>query len=111
MSISRATRVRGRIMPTAIRTEYRHLSCGGVTTIPQGAAEVFVSDPVYAADKFPDAPNFKTGCRCATCGGRFALVFEGRYQFVWTADGSAVVDPTVMTQNSEPPRIPPAAEL
>lgn len=62
---------------------YSHLVCGAVTTPPDGALQMFKQDPAYAADKFPQSPNYKKGTLCAKCGGHHPREVNGVKQFAW----------------------------
>lgn len=71
--------------------QYRHLVCGTVTTVPDGAAIAFASDPVYAAERYKDSPNFKAGTFCAGCGRHEPRVHDGAHRFEWL-DKTPVTD-------------------
>lgn len=73
--LSEAERAKGFVRP--VRTQYRHLTCGAVTTMGQELAET------YAAK-----PTFYSGTYCASCR-MHRPVGEGG-EFVWTDDGSKV---------------------
>lgn len=60
--------------------------------MPDGAAEITASDPVYASEKFPDSPLYHAGAKCLKCGNRFALVAGGAAQFEWL-DGTPISAP------------------
>lgn len=66
--LSEEERAKGFVRP--VRRSYRHLKCGGVTTMGQALAET------YAAD-----PYFYSGTFCSTCGSHFPVGEDG--QFVW----------------------------
>lgn len=68
-------RAKGFVRP--VRRAYRHLVCGGVTTMPTKIAETYARDPAYYGSTF-----------CVSCGGYFPVGAEG--QFVWDGDESKV---------------------
>lgn len=65
-------RAKGFVRP--VRRSYKHLTCGGVTTMGQSLAETYARDP-----------NFYSGTFCCHCGTHFPVGENG--QFIWT-DGS-----------------------
>lgn len=64
-------RAKGFVRP--VRRSYRHLKCGGVTTMGQTLAETYARDP-----------KFYSGTFCCHCGAHFPVGENG--QFIW--DGS-----------------------
>jgi hypothetical protein len=67
---------RGRGFVRPVRTSYKHLKCGAVTTMGQVIAETYARDP-----------GFYGGTFCATCRAHFPVGEDG--EFVWL-DGSKV---------------------
>lgn len=65
-------RAKGFVRP--VRRSYRHLKCGGVTTMGQTLAETYARDP-----------GFYSGTFCCDCGSHFPVGTDG--EFVW--DGSS----------------------
>lgn len=65
-------RAKGFVRP--VRRSYKHLTCGGVTTMGLTLAETYARDP-----------SFYSGTFCATCGTHFPIGPAG--DFVW--DGTA----------------------
>lgn len=53
-----------------VRTSYRHLKCGAVTSMGMKLAETYARDP-----------SFYSGTFCAACGNHFRVGPEG--EFVW----------------------------
>jgi len=53
-----------------VRQSYRHLTCGGVTTMSRPLAETYARDPFFYSGTF-----------CAICGTHFPVGEHG--QFVW----------------------------
>jgi hypothetical protein len=71
-------RAKGFVRP--VRRTYRHLKCGGVTTMSQAIAETYARDP-----------RFYSGTFCLDCGAHFPIESFGQDgQFVWIDDGSKV---------------------
>lgn len=66
--LSADERARGFVRP--VRRTYKHLKCGGTTTMGLALAET------YAAK-----PDFYSGTFCATCRSHFPVGAEG--EFVW----------------------------
>jgi len=64
-------RAKGFVRP--VRHSYKHLTCGGVTTMGQTLAETYARDP-----------GFYTGTFCCGCRAHFPVGEDG--EFVW--DGS-----------------------
>lgn len=56
-----------------VRRSYKHLKCGGVTTMPQGIAETYAKNPTFYGSTF-----------CATCGDYFRVGDQGL--FVWVGE-------------------------
>lgn len=73
------------------KNTYRHLFCGTDTTVPEGAMSMFASDPVYASQKFPHAPNYHKGTFCAGCKRHEPRTVDGAHRFEWL-DGTPVTD-------------------
>jgi hypothetical protein len=73
--LSEAERAKGFVRP--VRRSYKHLKCGGVTTMGQALAETYARDP-----------SFYSGTFCCDCGSHFPVGEEG--EFVWADDGSKV---------------------
>lgn len=65
-------RAKGFIRP--YRDQYKHLTCGGVTTMGKALSETYARDP-----------SFYDGTFCCNCGTHFPL-----NEFRWTADGEVV---------------------
>jgi hypothetical protein len=65
-------RSKGFVRP--VRRSYKHLPCGGTTTMAQAIAETFAR-----------SPEFYSGGFCATCRSHFP-----NDQFVWPDDGTTV---------------------
>jgi hypothetical protein len=72
--LSAEERAKGFVRP--VRRSYKHLKCGGVTTMGFALAETYAR-----------APGFYSGTFCATCRDHFAVGENG--EFVWL-DGSKV---------------------
>lgn len=60
-----------------VRTSYRHLACGTVTTMAKELAETYAANPSYYG-----------GTYCAGCKNHFPVGAEG--EFVWDDDGTKV---------------------
>jgi hypothetical protein len=60
-----------------VRTSYKHLNCGTVTTMGFTIAETYARDPKFYGATF-----------CCTCGDHFPVGEDG--QFIWLDDGSKV---------------------
>lgn len=73
--LSDEERAKGFIRP--VRYSYKHLECGGITTMGTELSETYARDP-----------HFYGGTFCATCRSHFPVGEHG--QFVWTDDGSKV---------------------
>lgn len=65
-------RAKGFVRP--VRDSYRHLTCGGVTTMGRSIAETYARDPYFYGGTF-----------CCRCGGHFPIGEDG--EFIWD-DGS-----------------------
>ena len=61
-------RAKGFVRP--VRNAYKHLACGGVTTMGDALAETYARDPAFYSGTF-----------CAVCGSHFPVGEDG--QFVW----------------------------
>jgi hypothetical protein len=71
-------RAKGFVRP--VRTKYKHLACGSVTTMGLALAETYARDPA-----------FYTGTFCCRCGKHFPLrLGDDAPAFVWEPDGSPV---------------------
>jgi len=71
-------RAKGFVRP--VRRTYKHLKCGGVTTMSQAIAETYARDP-----------SFYSGTFCCDCSAHFPIETYGQEgQFVWIDDGSKV---------------------
>jgi hypothetical protein len=57
-----------------VRRSYRHLICGGMTSMPQSIAETYARAPAFYGATF-----------CARCGNYFPVGADG--EFVW--DGTS----------------------
>lgn len=68
-------RAKGFVRP--VRRSYKHLECGGITSMGQTIAETYARDP-----------HFYSGTFCCTCGSHFPVGEKG--QFVWLDDGTKV---------------------
>jgi len=66
--LSADERAEGLVRP--VRRSYRHLTCGGVTTMGQALAETYARDP-----------HFYSGTFCAHCRSHFPVGENG--EFVW----------------------------
>ena len=60
-----------------LRRSYRHLVCGGITTMALKLCETYARNP-----------KFYGGTFCAPCGAHFPVGEDG--EFVWTEDGERV---------------------
>lgn len=77
MVLNDAERAKGFVRP--VRRSYKHVRCGGVTTMGQSIAETYARDP-----------KFYTGTFCCECGKHFPLFEDGIPQFLWIDDSTAV---------------------
>lgn len=69
--LSEEERAKGFIRP--VRTMYKHVRCGAVTTMADAIAETYARDP-----------SFYSGTFCVHCGSHFRLVDgAGEQQFQW----------------------------
>ncbi len=76
--LSDEERAKGFVRP--VRTRYKHLACGVVTTMGQALAETYARDP-----------KFYSGTFCVHCGKHFRLIDpDGKPAFLWEPDGEAV---------------------
>lgn len=69
--LSDEERAAGFVRP--LRTSYKHLKCGAVTTMVTAIAETYARQP-----------GFYGGTYCARCCGHFPVGADG--DFVWVAD-------------------------
>lgn len=92
-----------------IRNKYRHIACGCVTTIPDGAAEQYHRDPVFASERFFQSPNFKEGTWCVGCRKHFSPYVGDECQFVW-CDNDQPIFPKPEEPQAQPQAQPQAAE-
>lgn len=75
--LSDAERAKGFVRP--VRRTYRHIKCGSDTSMSQSIAETYARDP-----------KFYGGTFCVQCGNHFPLNIDGKHQFEWIDDGTAV---------------------
>lgn len=76
--LSPEERAKGFVRP--VRRTYRHLKCGGTTTMSQAIAETYARDP-----------RFYSGTFCVDCGSHFPIETFGQTgEFVWIDDGTKV---------------------
>lgn len=76
--LSEEERKKGFVRP--LRCSYKHVKCGGVTSMGPALCETYARNP-----------KFYGGTYCATCGTHFPLVMgNGEHQFHWTEDGQGV---------------------
>lgn len=68
-------RAKGFVRP--VRRSYKHLKCGGVTTMGQTLAETYARDP-----------GFYSGTFCCDCGAHFPVGADG--EFVWAGSDEKV---------------------
>ena len=68
-------RAKGFVRP--VRHSYKHLKCGGVTTMGQTLAETYARDP-----------HFYSGTFCCHCRAHFPVGEEG--EFVWAGTNEKV---------------------
>lgn len=68
-------RAKGFLRP--VRRSYKHLKCGGVTTMGQTLAETYARDP-----------SFYNGTFCCHCGTHFPVGADG--EFVWQGTNTKV---------------------
>jgi len=73
--LSEAERAKGYVRP--VRTSYRHLVCGAVTTMPLAIAETYARDP-----------GFYGGTFCVHCVTHLPVGEHG--EFVWIDGGEKV---------------------
>lgn len=66
--LSEDERAKGFVRP--VRSSYRHIKCGGVTTMGRTLAETYARDPY-----------FYNGTFCCHCGSHFPVGMNG--EFVW----------------------------
>lgn len=75
--LSDAERAKGFVRP--VRRTYLHVVCNSTTTMIQAIAETYARDP-----------KFYGGTFCVQCGQHFPLLIDGKPQFAWIDDGTAV---------------------
>ena len=68
-------RAKGFVRP--VRRSYKHLKCGGVTTMGQTLAETYARDPYFYSGTF-----------CCHCGTHFPVGEDG--EFVWAGTDEKV---------------------
>ncbi len=68
-------RTKGFVRP--VRKSYKHLKCGGVTSMGQTLAETYARQP-----------DFYSGTFCCNCGAHFPVGADG--EFVWTGTNERV---------------------
>ncbi len=73
--LSAEERAKGFVRP--VRSSYKHLKCGSVTSMGRALAETYARDP-----------GFYSGTFCCTCRAHFPVGENG--EFVWVDDGSKV---------------------
>jgi hypothetical protein len=67
--LSEAERAKGFVRP--VRHSYKHLKCGGITTMGQALAETYARDPYFYSGTF-----------CCDCRDHFPVGEDG--EFVWS---------------------------
>lgn len=75
--LSEEERAKGFVRP--VRSSYKHVVCGSVTSMGPAIAETYARDP-----------KFYGGTFCCACGKHFPLIIDGKPQFLWANDESAV---------------------
>ncbi len=85
--LSQDERAKGFVEP--VRRSYKHLPCGGVTTMGNALAETYARDPYFYSGTF-----------CCSCRAHFPVGEDG--QFVW--------DGTTMKVGTRSVRITPTEE-
>jgi hypothetical protein len=75
--LSDEERAKGFVRP--VRHSYKHLKCGGVTTMAQALSETYARNP-----------KFYGGTFCCGCGTHISLRTVNGWQFVWEPDGEPV---------------------
>lgn len=73
--LSEEERAKGFVRP--VRTSYRHLTCGSITTMPTAIAETYARRPATYGATY-----------CCACSKHLAVGESG--EFVWLDDGSKV---------------------
>ncbi|HET7386880.1 MAG TPA: hypothetical protein VFJ19_09495 [Nocardioidaceae bacterium] len=73
--LSEEERAKGFVRP--VRTQYRHLTCGTITTMGTALAETYARQP-----------DFYGATYCCHCSMHRPVGEDG--EFVWTADGTKV---------------------
>ncbi len=71
--LSESERLKGFVRP--VRSAYRHLACGSVTSMGAALAETYARDP-----------SFYTGTFCAQCRGHFPVGTDGEFVWAGTSD-------------------------
>lgn len=71
--LSEEERGKGFVRP--VRSSYRHLTCGAVTTMGLAIAETYARDPRYYGATF-----------CATCRAHFPVGEQGEFVWVGTTE-------------------------
>lgn len=66
-------RAKGFVRP--VRRSYKHLKCGGVTTMGQTLAETYARDP-----------NFYSGTFCSHCHAHFPVGPDGEFEWQGTSE-------------------------
>lgn len=73
--LSDEERAKGFVRP--VRTSYKHLKCGYITTMGKALSETYARDPSFYGATF-----------CCSCGSHFPITdADGKRMFVWDADG------------------------
>lgn len=73
--LSNEERAKGFIRP--VRTKYKHLKCGSVTTMGLALSETYARQPSFYSTTF-----------CCTCGAHFPVGENG--EFTWDSDDTKV---------------------
>jgi hypothetical protein len=73
--LSESERAKGFVRP--VRRSYKHLKCGGTTTMGDSLAETYARDP-----------SFYSGTFCCDCGTHFPVGEDG--EFVWSGTDQKV---------------------
>lgn len=75
--LSEEERDKGFVRP--LRTTYKHLKCGGVTTMGHAIAETYARNP-----------HFYGGTYCAICKAHFPVGEDGEFVWDMATDGNKV---------------------
>lgn len=75
--LSEEERAKGFLRP--VRQRYKHLACGGLTTMGLALSETYARDP-----------KFYSGTFCSHCGTHFDLGPPWNPNFLWYPDGEPV---------------------